>query len=782
MAITNNPNRPYVPNQTANTTMSVAEAPQTAEEKKAEADKKAENEAAFQRAQKKQLAQNNAISRLLEDESNFLPNVLSEMPMSNYRFRLFMTTERDIMDRVTSYDTQEIYKIIDAIPKITIAETGVTAGINIESVEINQMTAPGWRTRSSYSSSFEIVITEPVGSSLLESMIISAQDLNVQNYMKFWYFLELTFIGYNENGDVNYNPCEKMDLDNGGRWIYQISISNIKTNIDVAGARHILTCMPYDMEGFNDETCGRIPEKLNIGGNTVKTFLDDLAAKLTRAWDEMYAGEIYKFKIKARSIVTSDKEYDPNNFVLSPDLTNPEHSPIRNIPFSQGTSNQYISAEIPRGATLTDIITAMYAHCESMQMLMLDTSTPLDIEDEGGLYKGKKYRLAVVPVIEPEIKITGYDPITGNYMKEVTYHIWGFRTLGANLAPSQYENTSDEQVTTDMVQTLLDNNYLKKKYEYRFTGMNTEVINLDTEFNFAFSSLLPQLGGWRTKNAAVTDHEKHNPSSAINSGTYSDQKKNVELSPSEIRKKLSGINGEISNLTSEMEATTDEAKKTEIQGRIANLEQQRTDLRFNANQIRTDTNLENQIQMDRMKDVLPLESYAEDFDKPFALPYIATYNQRAGEDYAAGSGYAAQWHRGASLVGALYNQQYAPLTNAMINITMDIKGDPYWLGYSSIERRVLLNAEGVRARNLPNFAEGDNTFAFNFRFPLKVGDDGNLIIRPDDVFLGVYRVTNVVSRFDKGEFKQTLTAIKLELIAPVLKKKGSSEEGTTSGT
>ncbi len=743
--------------------------------KQAEIDSQKQREAA-----RLQQLENVAVASLLEDDKNFQSNVLSDIPMSNYHFRLFMTIEKDIVEAAGSYDTQTIYQAIDTMPKIIIAETGVTAGLNITSVDLESVTAPGWRTRSAYTSSMEIVITEPLGVSLIEAMLTSAIDLDVQNYNKFWYFLELTFNGYNDDGSINYNPCETLGLANGGRWIYQIAITNIKTSMSEAGAVHTMTCMPYSMEGFSDETVGRVPDNIAATGATMQEFCDDLAIKLTETWSERYAGEIFKFNIKLRKVNGQDgKDVDVSGYSLTVD----DQSSMKNISFDY-TDNNTPYAQIPRGTDISDVITFLFAHCEGAQQLMMDTSAPVDTEDEGGLFNGKKYRVAMVPMIEPDIHVTGYDPITGNYMKEITYYVWGFRTWGANLSPSQYTNMSDEKVASRMVQDLLDNNYLKKKYEYRFTGLNTEVINLDVDYNFAFSSLLPQLGGWRGSVDSSVDHAAHNEIASADGGSYETQIKESDIKLTQtLSRELTSVNQNIDKAQDALATETDEAKKKQLQVTIDNLQAQRQGLTLDAARVRANATTQSQLQMDELQTNRPNETFAEDFDKSYVLPYVVSYNQKAGDSQdAAGYGFAEQWHRGKSLVGALFNQMYSPMTDALINVTLDIRGDPYWLGYSSIERKTVLGVDNPGKNLLPNFAEGDNTFALKFKFPLKVGDDGNMIIRKDDVFAGVYRVTNIKSSFSGGEFKQTLNAIKLELIAPVASTKTTSNEGAPDGS
>ena len=150
-------------------------------------------------------------------------------------------------------------------------------------------------------------------------------------------------------------------------------------------------------------------------------------------------------------------------------------------------------------------------------------------------------------------------------------------------------------------------------------------------------------------------------------------------------------------------------------------------------------------------------------------PFKISYSQQNNEsEQSTGTGFNGPWHRGSSLVGALFNQLHAPVSQALINISLDIRGDPYWLGYSNVERSAILAGIAPKAKStdpIPDIYSGDSAIALIFRFPSKINDQtGVPVIRRDDFFSGLYRVTEVKHSFSEGQFKQTLSANKLELV------------------
>jgi hypothetical protein len=715
---------------------------------------------------------NEALYEILDGDKGFLPNSLSAHYTPTYHFKLFMTIEQEL---VTSAKTQsEMVKALDAMPKVVIAESGVTAGFNITSVDIEQSTGPGFRTRSAMMSGMDITIVEPLGTSLVEQIITAGAELGVQNFAKFWYFLELSFLGYDENGGIVNDPLADMELSNGGRWIYQIAFTDMKMHVDESGATYNIRALPYSSAGFDDDGCGRVPDNMQVSGKTIKEFCDSLAAKLTRAWGQRYAGEIYTFKI-VNMPVLDDKNQKVD--IGSMAINQTDKDPIRNIQFQEeggGGANLPPVAQIPRGSAIADVLTFLYAHVEGAQKIMLDTTSPENLddgEDDAVNWNGKKYRVAMVPYIEPDVKVVGFDPVTGNYMKEITYVIWGYRTYGSNLSPSQFEMVKkNPNLAVDIVNDLMSKKYLQKRYHYLYTGQNTEVSRFDIDFNFAFSALLPALTGWRQNIDSVSVHEKLNPATRDAGGSQTTQKNEAAMSPDKLFEKLSKINTELDSAEDDLTQAKDREdtdKIKEAQDRINNLRQQQQTLQGPAAQLRSEARILSQANQDRIKREGVKNLYAEDAAPvPVALPI--SYSQGANEaQTAAGVGFFNQWHRGSSLTGALLNQVYSPIPSTMASITLDIKGDPYWLGMAGLERRNVVQnpaTQPSRPDNRPSFVDGDNTFAIIFRFPKTLTADGEPVFRTDDMFNGVYRCANVKSSFKEGQFTQTLTGIKLELI------------------
>jgi hypothetical protein len=760
--------------------------------------------------------ENQALTQVLESTDYQLPNPLSALRNPAYRFRLFMTTEHDLLESGSVNTVADLHAVLDKLPQVTIAQSGVTAGFNIRDVEFEQVCAPGFRNRNAaLMGNLKISIIEPLGSSFNEAIVSAGISLGIQNFQKVWYYLELNFIGYNEDGSINQSPLSGLNLDNGGRWIYQLTINNMNVKMDETGSTYGLECTPYSMLAFDDETAGRVPDKINVSGKTIREFCNNFADALTKSYTKRYLGEIYKFKINILPITDDAQNRDPGTFTITPAAIDPQQTNDLDEERAEVSTGN-----IARGLTISDVITSLYAHTEQAQQMMLDTNIASALEDTsssaGGdtaTYNNKLYRVPILPYIEPDIKITGYDPITGNYTKEITYNVNSFRNYATNLSYNQNDNIKkDPRVVVTIANELKDRGYLKKHYDYRFTGLNTEVIKCDVDFNFAFQAKLPRLTGWAATVDAQSVHKTYNPAANANDGAQSSAAANLnetsnanpgQLTSQQATAATDKLAGDFATAASNLSSAQDsddaiQNKNDPATNKPYTNDQKKASAAALANAQAAETALQPKITAARVTAAqnaaarrTAIESsgvtniFAEDAvfgDNGYQMTYIQAHSEAL---QAAGSVIPGQWHRGASLVGAMLNQLFEPSSEALLNISLQIRGDPYWLGMSNLERRARMNGAPKPSKDtyLPSFVEGDSTLALIFRFPAGIDPKtGNVLIRKDDIFNGLYRVRSVKHHFAGGEFTQTVEAHRLELITAVTSQALSGGTDTAPST
>src|SRR6478752_8428897 len=79
-----------------------------------------------------QSATTNDVIFELANDPDYKPNSLSALNNSTYRFKLYMTSEHELITGAGNATYKSVIETLDSLPKVTIAQSGVTAGFNIK--------------------------------------------------------------------------------------------------------------------------------------------------------------------------------------------------------------------------------------------------------------------------------------------------------------------------------------------------------------------------------------------------------------------------------------------------------------------------------------------------------------------------------------------------------------------------------------------------------------------------------------------------------------------------
>ena len=166
----------------------------------------------------------------------FEGNLLDQYDNVTYNLKLYMIPEIDILN-----------ENIDSDNKVIIAQTGVTANISIDDLEIKTVVAPARDIKNQESFQFDFDLREYYGSSLLDQIYVASRNLGIKNYTKAPHFLELTFSGRDPS-----TSSPDIDL-NAQRWIWPIGIRQITTEVDASGSLYSVNAYHYgDLGQFAD--------------------------------------------------------------------------------------------------------------------------------------------------------------------------------------------------------------------------------------------------------------------------------------------------------------------------------------------------------------------------------------------------------------------------------------------------------------------------------------------------------------------------------------------------
>lgn len=694
-------------------------------------------------------------------------NRLNDLHQPTYHIRLFMTDDEPFDYKQDSYD--KLVQFIYNKQQTTIAESGVT-GLNISSLEIKTIPATNPVSRSMQATKIEMTLSEPMGTSLMDILADAAYELRVRNYSKTHFFMEVKFIGYDEDGTVNMAPFANEP--NKGIWLYHLFLTNIEMKVDSTGSVYNLSFIPFE-ERLQDDNDMRLPDPTSVEGETVGEIFKKLAESLNHSVKNMYGYATREYVFEFKKFAINGANHDPATFKVVP--KNPDSNPQRSNAMIAVEGGK-VKAHFARGMALNDIVDQVFANSSEAQSLAKDIVEIEKITDD----KQKKMRESTVFQMNVVTEVMGYDYATENYIIRYRIIIGPYYTQRPILSKEQVEASKLPSVQAANMLKLRKNGYLVKRYDYIFTGMNTEVLDLDIKFNTAWTAMLPRVMGYSNSLSAQEVHSMKNPYETVRS-------KQQELA--DVNNKLrerAQLQEEVNNLKqqgapskytekiiAEKNAKLNGYNESELVTRrtalVSEIEKNRNEL-----QKKEESNRLAAANVNR-----PKLKYAEEvFESQALIDYnrgmpVSLVQSTQDSRYNVSGAFPESHGRDRSIFGAVMDQLYETQGMAMNNITMEIKGDPYWMGSGNFMRSYqtlkfmdkVMNLSGPDEDNFaPDMSRGDIMFLLTFRYPRGVDSYGLPILKPNEFFTGVYILRGVQHKFANGQFTQTLDAIRAPLL------------------
>src|ERR1019366_5897271 len=442
------------------------------------------------------------------------PNALNDYYIPTYHFRLFMIADTDLLTQagippssgsassgvpgegnqasVATPPTANATPTINIanIKQVTIAESGVT-GWNIKDVQIHTIGAVNEITGTQKMDHLEITIIDPLGVNFIDGLFGAATQLNVKDYTKANIYLELTFLGY-PTGSMSSSTASSANqitnFPNGGKWIWGLVFQHIETSITEGGGVFKVYFLSNqsaplieDQGAINYMT---VPGHLTVSGKTVSEIFSSFVTEINTSWKTNFAAQLIKYNpIKTESIafkVPNAQGKNPGNFKLLPQEI--EKSPKKMWTMDTANGNQTYS--IAKRTNVGDFLTSIIINTEEGQKIVIDNPTTGATDNTT-----KGFRQCIVFAVEHDIAVKGLDTTTNQYVKEITLRtIAHLVTHPPILDENDITNAKDPNNQKKEIQGYIDSGLFKKRYDYIYTGKNTEVIKFDINFDMVYSA------------------------------------------------------------------------------------------------------------------------------------------------------------------------------------------------------------------------------------------------------------------------------------------------------
>lgn len=745
-------------------------------------------------------------SKGLSSVLNAKPNPLNDFANYTYHIRLIMTSEVQAYSNINPANPNS-----NSLNKVIIAESGVTAGFNITSLQTSALATAGNKKRNMWTTTdFKMVITEPLGLTLLDQMYNAARQLGVINHLRCPYFIEIWFKGYDEAGNIL--------ADNLFYSINRVNITDMDAVSTQAGTVYTLG-MLSDGGWAEMNNVSTPPANLSVDAATLGEFFTGLELK----WNAMIAN-VNQDGIK-RTKYTFVIPDDWKSWTLrSPDV---EKQNARNAPMKAvtDTSTGRTNFSISRGQSIESIVDFVVYMCQEAQKWITGETSPAP-----GASSLKGQGMIRYVTVYPKVEIntaTPQDPVTGDYIRNITYYMLPTESVKMYTDMESVKAAQASTTQQSKFQYLMSNNRLAKKYEYIYTGHNTEVLKFDFQLSSMWQIFQPT---WVQSNSysqythgevfdtnsiayqlvkGLLNRTKLSASGVLNvldsiaSGTGTNTLNGLGNFSSSIleaeNKVISQFNTQLANSVSKLTSginninlnipSTSADKSSLFSGGLS--------INLNAGDITKSiiANAESQLVSNIQKNTTFLtqrqraltDKYAEDAQPVQArqsmMPVTGAYDpiptqQQAQQNSDQNKISATQdpntYATGTGLVGSIIGNIYSG--DAFQDVTITIKGDPWWVPVGNmVQNRLAEHLVGNQTfSNMQTesaqavYIGGDNEILFEFRTGVKIDENTGLAITSDagaDFFTGLYAVNSVENYFNNGKFTQELYCLRDVLAA-----------------
>lgn len=627
--------------------------------------------------------------------------------------------------------------------EVVIAETGATE-LNIQNFVMDSYVGPDMMTKNTSMTKMEMEVLEFYGFSLMDRIIEASVSLNISNFQKTPFKIEIKFVGRNAS------TGEAIDnLLPGQVWGWKVLLSKINTKVTDAGCIHHLSFYPMsDLAGTDDYM--RIPESYSASGKTCGDILNDLLGKLTADINAKYGGiQMIKYRVGAVPYPSSAQSSVAN--------------PLLHVVTNQNiidTSRNPNNASMSTGIAINELVDNLLSNSETAVTLASGTSTGSAVPAS----EPTKVHSTMCR-IEKVVEYGSYIDLYNDYEKIITYILVPYDTIRIVNNFDQYLNINDPTRTAARIQQMNSNGFMKKEYDYIFTGENTEIINFDIDLSFDYYTSVEIMLGVMSY-SAKTQGQAFNEIAKIRTDAMAYQQYQTELQDlmnqkvqsKEITAQEGVLTGKIAALQNEVQAA---ALASETRGK----QKQTQSILDMQNKSKT--------------------SYADDENYSTAINDLQnmplTIRQTPGIMSSLDGVVESNYDTRRAVYAALLDQLYGNLDSNLASIKMDIKGDPFWLGRPGYRNlfsdgfSVIGSDITVMGYTIPgsdpsddfaNYTIGENVFILRYKVPQGFDDTtGAPNIKENNVYTGFYSVSQVTHKFINGAFTQTVQGYRIPAAA-----------------
>lgn len=700
----------------------------------------------------------------------------------------------DSYNNVT-YHIQFLYPYYDK--DIIIVESAKT-DLYIESCEIETYVGQDFRVRNISSAQFLMKLKESQGTTFFDKLKFLQNKFGDGDYKTCEYKISLSFYGYDSNG----NGKTKI----GGTYTWPVIMTNMDFKIDLFGTTYTIQFCAKSNIAFSD-SIGVIEEGGNFSQTTGK--LSDILSSLATYMNEKVKTNNGGIQLVSYSF--DDKPYSILGVPINTSLTRPFDMNVTNStslnPYEDTSFNDN-DIQFTTGMQISKFIENLMANSPDAAGLCVNLSNP----DCTALVNDNPSTYSITYKIIASVTYTQFDYYFNQYRKDIKYTIVPRISLNPILSTKQVSTLDGyfDNWSLEKFKNIYKYNMLNKKYDYIFTGKNTNVFDFDISGNMNFAINFPLLLGVTGSVTAVTEGQTQSSNISTDLSTPENAKKYMQqhvqtekdFSQFNIQKTKNTSEGgfgvpfdsEFSsddigsntsqfsfspyiddiNKNSALSSSTDYSSLSGSSNNSINFDNALSLNSLNnydsdlTNKMNTEeqaiANFENNKRLSLTSKLSSSKSnFVDDMFKKndydsFYIPINFTSQQN---NYGYDGSTSDNSNNTRSIYSTIMNQVYSTGTDSLINLQMKIRLDPYWLGCNDQKTKDNYSFDLSNENSYNDYDFRDCCFVLNYNVPLTTSDYNQVTLSRNDMISGIYQVIKVTNVFGGGDMYQLLDGKKI---------------------
>lgn len=764
-------------------------------------------------------------------------NILDQYHNPTYNLKLFMVREpekyEDLFGRVDSNDIppQDI---------VVLAQTGVTGNV-VDDFVVTHLTGPNKTSETGFSftikqpgaaSFFDQV-------ALARSYLgDGGDDSKVPSAPLF--FMDLTFKGYEANIDDEDDAGEPVTI--AGPFRYRMRLADVSVEITERGSEYQFTATPDSVTAYY-QGIYQLPQTFKTIGDTITDHITSLQEQYNAylsdkakvpdqvefdlsqliGTDPQAGGGDSLEKISDDSLLTS-KSADAEtanrirNEVWKAKDNVDRAATVGDAPKISGKEAEQVYDEDAithdPGTDINRVMATILSMCPEFYTKVTRKADPLDPKSEVNEKQAYVSWFKILTKVEP----LEWDSDRKVFAKKYIYVPVLYKTARPDVAVDEKELEVSKESAASRIGQIKENKSLYKAYEYIFTGRNDQILSLDLKYNPKVVIMMPAKGG---AIGDITIAAGPNFTNQIEKDKGLDPESQTKdtfnkQSDDMVEKKIGdllSLKGFVDSMASQFGIDAAALKEkvdnstSQAAGAFQDVINARTlasgefklDVETSTTRKTEDTTTTTDVNGDTYTpdnsgtvysaDILNPETMGSAFSAELLEKgYVTATDARSTitQGTSRQADVTNETQSGTYKAGSPRNKLFGYLTQQqssdqfLVNIDLQLRGDPWYLGNSNFTKS---------SEEQANYLRGENSFWLEIRTPISYDPDTTdedsalnsgywKYEGTSQTFSAIYNINKVVCSFNNGKFTVDVKAYRTDLDAAKVEK-GSAESAST---